>query len=111
VWQFGHLKTQLATTFSNLGRFHARLVVYLRHLHTEKALIWHRESLSGLPSAPGRRTIFSTRFGHLKLQGYAGETGDDEWLTTAAGEIASASKRPRPHRESVYGALSTLFTV
>jgi hypothetical protein len=28
----------------------------------------------------------------LKLQGYAGETGDNEWLTTAAGEIVSGSK-------------------
>jgi hypothetical protein len=45
----------------------------------------------------------------LKLQGYAGETGDNEWLTTAAGEIVSGSKQPRFHRESVYGALSTLF--
>ena len=43
------------------------------------------------------------------MQGYAGETGDNEWLTTAAGEIVSGSKQPRFHRESVYGALSTLF--
>jgi|SRR5882724_3986196 len=45
----------------------------------------------------------------LKLQGYVSATGDNEFLTTASGEIVSASKLPRFTRECVGGAVSGLF--
>jgi hypothetical protein len=67
-------------------------------LHTEKALIWHGKR----PAAPRARQngepFYRQDLAILKLQGYAGETGDNEWPTTAAGEIVSASKQPRFHQ-------------
>jgi hypothetical protein len=45
----------------------------------------------------------------LKLQGYVSETGDNELLTTASGEIVSGSKPPRFTSERVDGAVSELF--
>src|SRR5216683_1204948 len=45
----------------------------------------------------------------LKLQGYVSETGDNELLTTASGEIVSGSKPPRFTHERVDGAVSELF--
>jgi hypothetical protein len=50
-------------------------------LHTEKALIWHREACPAYERQTGEP--FSRQdLAILKLQGYAGETGDNEWLTS-----------------------------
>ncbi len=45
----------------------------------------------------------------LKLQGYVSETADNEFLTTASGEIVSGSKPPRFTCERVDGGVSKLF--
>jgi hypothetical protein len=45
----------------------------------------------------------------LKLQGYVCETGGNEFLTTASGEVVSGSKPPRFTRECVDQAVSELF--
>jgi len=45
----------------------------------------------------------------LELQGYVSETGDNELLTTASGEIVSGSKPLRFTHERVDGAVSELF--
>src|ERR1700740_3023043 len=42
----------------------------------------------------------------LKLQGYIGQANDNEFLTTASGEVVSGSKLPRFTRECVDGAVS-----
>ena len=44
----------------------------------------------------------------LELQGYVHRSGEDEWLTTAAGESVSGSKAPRFAREAVEEALTKL---
>lgn len=44
----------------------------------------------------------------LQLQGYVHKSGEEEWLTTAAGESVSGSKPPRFARKAVEDALTKL---
>lgn len=91
-------------------------VVGLRAMPAAEALSFLRDT-RGLTTWNVRNLATSLKIsaadaGHviaiLQLQGYVKPSGQDEWMTTLAGEEVSGSKPPRFTRESVEHALAGL---